>query len=195
MKKTTMKKSSLRGSGLAWLLKADCTDLVVRVNGFGPFFLLWLAHWSMVCLCHFSFSVRRRSLTHCPPNLVLFFSSVEGDEETHLETTCCSLLILYWPLTNSLLRGSQSAHSPLPFQPSSINFLFFQFWFSSKLFSHHHHLLFTDQLEFLLKTTVLRWFPGLICCYSNRSKEAVYDGDPGTRASSLVPSSAFWNLN
>lgn len=150
---------------LIW--RSGWTDLV-------PFFLLWVAHWSMVCLCHFSFSVRRRLklrpwLTAPPPPPLLFFSSVEGDEETLLETACYSLLILYWPFTNSLLRGSQPTLSPLPFQPSSMNLLFFQFWFSSKLFSHHHHLLFTDQLEFLLRTTALRWFPVLICCYSNRS--------------------------
>lgn len=60
------------------------------------------------------------------------------------------------------------------------------FWLSLKLFCHHH-LFCAYQFKFLLKTTVLRWLPVLLCCYSNRSEEAAYDGDPaGTLAFSLV---------
>lgn len=86
MKKTTTKKSSLRGSDLAWVLKADCSDFIGWGEQIGSlfFFSLWLAHWSMVCLCHFSVWAGRRlkqsDLDSIPPTLPLRFSSEEGVE-------------------------------------------------------------------------------------------------------------------
>lgn len=81
MKKTTTKKSSLRGSDLAWLLKADCTDLAVRVNGFGP--ILPPLGGSLVHGVPVPFfilseeAVKAETLTHCPPPLHLCSSFLQ----------------------------------------------------------------------------------------------------------------------
>lgn len=150
MKKMTMKKSSLQGSDLAWVLKADCTDFMVRVNRFGPILpplVGSLVHGVPVpffSLSEETVKAERPWLTtYRPPqtSALLFFSGRGG--ETLLETTCYSLLILYRPLTAITIYPESFAISPLLHK----RILLSRFWFSLTLFCHHHRLVCADQLR------------------------------------------------
>lgn len=172
MKKMTTKKSSLRGSGLAWVLKADCSDFLVRVNRFGPVLpplVGSLGHVPFFSLSEETVKAEGSCITAPPPPNLCFSFSVEGVERLFWKPPAipCRFYTDPWP-------RSQSTLSSLPFHPLHKCILLSRFWFSLKLFCHHHHLLCADQLEFLLKTTALWWFPALLCCYSNRSEEAVW---------------------
>lgn len=101
----TMKRSSLRGSDLAWAPKADCTDFMVRVNRCGPILpplVGSLVHGVPVpffSLSEETVEAERPRLPAWPPqtSALLFFSGRGG--ESLLETSCYSLFILYRPLT------------------------------------------------------------------------------------------------
>lgn len=128
MKKMTTKKSSLRGSGLAWVLKADCSDFLVRVNRFGPVLpplVGSLGHVPFFSLSEETVKAEGSCITAPPPpKPLLFFFSGRGGE-TLLETTCYSLSISYRPLTKITIYPEFFAISPPPQMYSAFPVLIF----------------------------------------------------------------------
>lgn len=111
MKKMTMKKSSLRGSELAWVPKADCTDFMVRVNRFGPILpplVGSLVHGVPVpffSLSEETVKAQRPWLTADPPipNPLLFFSSAERVDRLFWKSPAipCRFYTDLWPRSQS----------------------------------------------------------------------------------------------
>lgn len=130
-------------------------------------------------------SVRRRLklrpwLTAPPPHtssLGLFL--FHGSEWKNSPGNHLLFLVFYtdpWPTASSW--RSQSTLRPLPFHPSSLSVFCFPISDFRQNSCHRRHLVCTDRLQFLLKTSALQRLPVLLCCYSNRSKEAAFNGNP-----------------
>lgn len=183
-RKKMRRKSSLRGSGPAWVLKAKCplfgrggTDIESL-----PSSLLWSSHWSSACLCHLSVSLRRQTKDELPPHSVppdLCSSFLPQWKEMgsfsftgKKDRSVCSFspLIFTSSPPKKLLSSSWRTH--WPFTNFHNTLLLSLFWPPSEQLSPPHPPSYLPTREAAVEKMVPRRFPTLLCCYSNSSKEA-----------------------
>lgn len=181
-----MKKSSLRGSGPAWALKADCplfdrggrTLSPSHPPSSGRLIGPWPAR--ATCQSHWGDGQRWAPTSLSPSwSLLLFSPSVEGDGELlFCKERRISLFLQPADFTSSILPTASSRRSQKlffshwPFANSSLLSLIAPSCSPPEQLSPRHSPSFVPTGESAVDITVPRRFPTLLCCYSNSSKEA-----------------------